>query len=125
MRERLDILVMGAEPHTNDAVIHALRRAIQDRIAALLGASGVDATAVECTIGGGSSALDVHLELPEPVGVRLEHALAVRVLDAIRSSGRTYGKIDVSVGPTREPQDAAAVTEGRDLIVRQGAGALR
>jgi hypothetical protein len=83
-----------------------LRRAVQDRIAALLGAAGIDPEAVECTIDGGPSSLDVHLQLPEPVGLRMEHALAVRVLDAIRSSGRTYGQVDVSVSPSGEAATA-------------------
>ena len=68
-------------------------------------------TAVDCTIEGGPSSLEVHLDLPEPVGLRLEHALAVRVLDAVRSSGRTYGQIDVSVSPSGDPE-SAAVTAG-------------
>jgi hypothetical protein len=96
-----------------DVAIHSrdpLRRAIRNRISALLDAAGIDSTAVECTIGGGSTSLDVHLDLPEPVGVRVEHALAVRVLDAIRSSGRTYGKIDVSVSPNGEPAATEPVT---------------
>jgi hypothetical protein len=80
-----------------------LRRAIRARISALLQASGIDPGTVEVTIGGGPASLDVHLDLPEPVGVRAEHALAVRVLDAVRSSGRTYGRIDVSVSPNGEP----------------------
>lgn len=92
--------------HTRDP----LRQAIQGRIAALLGASGVDPEAVECTISGNASSLDIHLDLPVPVGMRVEHAIAVRVLDAVRSSGRTYGRIDVSVSPSSDPTAAAPVT---------------
>jgi hypothetical protein len=88
-----------------------LRRAIQEKIAALLGAAGIDPATVECTIQGGRAALEVHLDLPDPVGLRLEHALAVRVLDAVRASGRTYGQIDVSVSPSGDPQPVA-VTDG-------------
>jgi hypothetical protein len=98
-----------------DVAFHSrdpLRNAIRGRIAALLAASGVDAEAVTCTLDGSSSALEVHLDLPEPVGLRVEHALAVRVLDAVRSSGRTYGRIDVSVSPTGDRTGAAAVTTG-------------
>ena len=87
-----------------------LREAIRGRIAALLGAAGVDADAVECTIVGGPSSLEVHLDLPEAVGLRVEHALAVRVLDAVRSSGRTYGQIGVSVRPSESPAGVAPVT---------------
>lgn len=87
-----------------------LRRAIEARIAALLRAAGMDAADVECTIGGGSMSLQVHLALPHPVGMRVEHALAVRVLDAVRSSGRTYGRIDVSVSPSGEAQDRPVAT---------------
>ena len=41
--------------------------------------------------------LDVHLELPTTVTRGLEQALAVRVLDAVRSDARTYGKVDVHI----------------------------
>jgi hypothetical protein len=98
-----------------DVALHSrdpLRRAVQDRIAPLLGAAGIDGDAVECRIDGGPSALTVHLQLPEPVGLRLEHALAVRVLDAVRSTGRTYGQIDVSVSPRDEEATAAPVAGG-------------
>lgn len=104
--EALDACEEVAE-HNRDP----LRRAIQEKIAALLGAAGIDPATVECTIQGGRTSLEVHLELPGPVGLRLEHALAVRVLDAVRASGRTYGQIDVSVSPGGDPEPAA-VTDG-------------
>lgn len=88
-----------------------LRQAIQEKIAALLGAAGIDPAAVDCTIQGGRASLEVHLELPDPVGLRLEHTLAVRVLDTVRASGRTYGQIDVSVSPGGDPE-SAGVTAG-------------
>lgn len=98
-----------------DAADHSrsqLHQAIQDRIAALLGASMIDPEAVECTISGNPSSLDIHLELPTPVGIRVEHAIAVRVLDAVHSSGRTYGRIAVSVSPSSEPAARGSVTAG-------------
>lgn len=80
-----------------------LRKAVRDRLYSLLAAADVDPAAVECTITGGSSSLHVHIDLPQAVTLRLEHAIAVRVLDAIRASGRTYGHIDVSVSPSVAP----------------------
>jgi hypothetical protein len=82
-----------------DAGRGPLRRAIIGRISALLGAAGIAASAVDCTIDGGPVELVIHLDLPAPVGQGVEHALAVRVLDAVRSTGHTYGRINVSVSP--------------------------
>ena len=76
-----------------------LRQTIGTRIAALLHASGVDETAVDCTIEGDTTRLMVNLELPTAVGQDMEHALTVRVIDAVHSTGRTYGRINVSVSP--------------------------
>ena len=61
------------------------------------------------TIVGDPRRLDAHLQLLQPVGLRVEHA-RLRVLDAVHWSGRTYGRIDVSVSPSVEAQDRPAAT---------------
>ena len=109
MIDSSNVLVLQTNSHDDD-VPHAcadgvdagqgpLRRAITGRISALLGAAGIDASTVDCTIEGGPVELLIHLDLPVPVGQGVEHTLAVRVLDAVRSTGHTYGRIDVSVSP--------------------------
>jgi len=72
-----------------------LEEAIGERIAGVLRAVAIDAPSVACRVERDGPRLHVRLTGPE-VGRRVEHALAVRVLDAIRSSGRTYGNVDVS-----------------------------
>jgi hypothetical protein len=52
---------------------------------------------VQCRIEETGHRLDVHLDLPTAVTRGMEQALAVRVLDAVRSSGRTFGNVDVHV----------------------------
>jgi len=71
--------------------------AIEARISKLLRASGIELAAVACTIHPRPAGLVITLALPTPVATGVEHALAVRVLDAVRSTGRTYGHIEVSV----------------------------
>jgi hypothetical protein len=44
-----------------------------------------------------ATALRVQFTLPVPVSAAVKQALAVRVLDAVRSAGRTYGPAKVSV----------------------------
>ncbi len=77
-----------------------LRRAIEARTSALLRAAGIDGRSVRCTVEGGPEGLHVHLDLPAAVGRRVDHAVGVRVLDAVRSMGRTYGRINVTVSPS-------------------------
>ena len=74
-----------------------LRRAITDQIRALLDAAEVDREAVRQIIDTNGPSMVVHLHLPAPVSRSLEQALAVRVLDAVRSHGRTLGSIDVAI----------------------------
>jgi hypothetical protein len=40
----------------------------------------------------------VRFDLPAAVEPAVRQALAVRVLDAVRRSGRTYGPVRISVG---------------------------
>lgn len=72
-----------------------LEEAIGDRIAGVLRAVAIDEATVACRVERDGPRLHVRLTGPA-VGGRVKHALAVRVLDAIRASGRTYGAVDVS-----------------------------
>src|SRR4051794_23273845 len=63
-----------------------LRLAVLGRIAALLATADVDPASVECRIRQDGPRLDVHLDGPS-LGNALEHAVAVRVLDAVRADG--------------------------------------
>ncbi|MGK2950719.1 MAG: hypothetical protein ACSLFP_19265 [Acidimicrobiales bacterium] len=74
-----------------------LRELIRTRIAPLTSALGVHPAAVGCRIERAGMSLDVHLDLPSPASPALSQALAVRVLDAVRSMGRTAGNVDVFV----------------------------
>lgn len=77
-----------------------LSRNITARIAALLVSNTINPDEVRCHIDALHHRLAVHLALPVPVERSIQHALAVRVLDAVRSSGRTFGEVGVHVhGP--------------------------
>ncbi len=74
-----------------------LRRAMLDRVRPVLSAASIDPDTVACDIERVEGALEAHVTLPRPPDRRLEQALAVRVLDAVRASGRTYGQVSVQV----------------------------
>jgi hypothetical protein len=74
-----------------------LHRNITTRIAALLASVAIAPDDVRCHIDHDGDRLDVHLALPVAVTRGLEQALAVRVLDAVRGTGRTFGAVDVHV----------------------------
>ena len=74
-----------------------LRELIDGRIARLLAVAGIDPKAVTCTFDVTGTSLDVHLSLPGAVSHGIEQGLAVRVLDAVRADGRTFGRVDVHV----------------------------
>jgi len=75
-----------------------LRREILQRTARLFEAAGispVDVTVRTVRVGTG---LEIHLDLPAPATRGLQHALAVRALDAVRAMrDRTVGRTDVHV----------------------------
>ena len=50
-----------------------------------------------CRVAHDAARLHVRFDLPLAVGPGIEQALAVRVLDAVRTVGRTYGAVGVSV----------------------------
>ncbi len=74
-----------------------LRHSINERIRPALDAAGIPADAVSTAVVRHGNSLVVHVEVPNGVERRLEQALAVRVLDAVRANGRTTGHVDVQV----------------------------
>ena len=50
-----------------------------------------------CRLEHDDTSLVVNLDLPVAVERAMEHALAVRVLDAMTTSKRTFGQVDVRV----------------------------
>ena len=50
-----------------------------------------------CRVEPTGNDLQVDLYVPVPLDRRMQQALAVRVLDAVHASGRTYGQVDVNV----------------------------
>lgn len=74
-----------------------VRAEVQGRIARLLGTYSIDMADVAVRFEPRRGGLDVHLDLPVSVPRGVEQALAVRVLDALRGSGRTFGRVDVHV----------------------------
>lgn len=64
-----------------------LRAEIRQRIAGLLERAGVADDDVTTRVVRAPSGLEVHLELPGAPEPRRDHALTVRALDAVRSSG--------------------------------------
>lgn len=89
--------VVQACQRATSAELEPLSSSIRDRIAALLTSGAIDRDSVQCRIEETGHRLDVHLELPTAVTRGMEQALAVRVLDAVRGSGRTFGNVDVHV----------------------------
>ena len=74
-----------------------LRGLVRNRIARLVAVAGTSANEVTCGIESNGADLQVDLYVPAPIDRRLQHALAVRVLDAVKASGRTFGQVDVNV----------------------------
>jgi hypothetical protein len=77
-----------------------LKATVIERIDRLLVAGRIDPEGVTCEIERDGLSLRVHLRVPAEVDDALAQALAVRTLDAVRVSGRTYGRIDVQVTGT-------------------------
>jgi hypothetical protein len=71
-----------------------LRLSVLRRIAPVLRSAGVDEHEVACSVGGRVADLDVELRGPA-AAAGFEHALGVRVLDAVHADGRTFGPVRV------------------------------
>ena len=74
-----------------------LRREIIRRVAPVLSAAGIATNRVVCLLEPATTRLDVSFHLPVAVSPATKQALAVRVLDAVRGGGRTFGPVHVSV----------------------------
>ena len=81
----------------NGAALGELRREILRLVAPVLLAAGVAADRAMCRLEPEATRLNVRFDLPVSVSPRVRQALAVRVLDAVRGAGRTYGPVQVSV----------------------------
>lgn len=82
-----------------DARFEPLRHNIAGRTLMPLRAACIDPASVECIIDADRSKLRVRLRGPS-IPMRLEQALAVRALDAVRAFGVTYDKVNVSYEST-------------------------
>jgi hypothetical protein len=74
-----------------------LSDAVLGRVGRLLELNGTNPGAATCLIEHRGQGIDVHLEVSEPLTNRVRQAVAVRVLDAVRSGGTTYGDVEVHV----------------------------
>lgn len=79
------------------AVDEELATDVRRRIARVLVAAEIDPAGATCWTERNLRGLDVHVSVPGKVSKGVEEAIAVRALDALRSSGHTYGRVDVHV----------------------------
>jgi hypothetical protein len=81
----------------SDAALGELRREILRLVSPILFGAGIVTSQAGCRIEPQANRLQVQFDLPVPVAPGVKQALAVRVLDAVRGAGRTYGPVQVSV----------------------------
>ena len=79
------------------AALAELRREILRLAAPVLLAAGIAADRTVCRLEPEATQLHVRFDLPVTVPPGVRQALAVRVLDAVRGAGRTYGPVQVTV----------------------------
>jgi hypothetical protein len=89
--------VVAACEDANAAALGALSRRILGLTAPILAGADVPPGRARCDVEPDGLGLRVRFALPHPVATRVRHALAVRVLDALRGAGRTFGRVDVVV----------------------------
>jgi hypothetical protein len=94
---RVDDDVVATCEAACDAALGELRREILRLVAPVLFAAGIAADRAACRLRPEATCLNVRFDLPVSVSSAVRQALAVRVLDAVRGSGRTYGPVQVSV----------------------------
>lgn len=87
--------------HIDDPDLDDLRYAILARIRPAL----ADVDQVRCRLDRHGSDVVVHLA-GQAIGEMRRRAIAVRVLDAVRSIGRTYGNVDIVYEPSVDGRDA-------------------
>jgi hypothetical protein len=95
---RVDDDVVATCEAASDAAFGELRRDILRLAAPVLLAAGIGANQADCRLEPVATQLSVRFDLPATVDPAVRQALAVRVLDAVRRSRRTYGPVRVSVG---------------------------
>lgn len=83
-----EAVAVGYQPLVDDVLA---------RCAALFASAGIDADQVSCRIELAWPRLLVHVEVPAPVTKSTQEALAVRALDAVRATRRTYDTVNVQV----------------------------
>lgn len=82
------------------AVAAAFQPLVDDvlaRCGLVFGTAGIDATQVTCRMELAWPRLLVHLDIPGPVTRGVREALAVRALDAVRATRRTFDTVNVQV----------------------------
>jgi hypothetical protein len=106
MTEATDVqIIESSQPSTScrgceadgDAPLGELHREILRLCAPSLCAAGIPTRQAACRIQHEATGLRVQFTLPKPVSPAVKQALAVRVVDAVRSAGHTYGPARVSV----------------------------
>jgi hypothetical protein len=71
--------------------------AVDERLRPVLDAAHISPDDVRTDLEWRDDAMVVRVEVPGEPDARLEQALAVRVLDAVRGTPRTYGQVNVQV----------------------------
>lgn len=89
-----------------DAALGPLRLEILRRVRPALAGAGVHRDGIHCHIVPESTRLRVHRDVPVPVSDAVRRAVAVRVLDAVRGAGQTYGPVHVSLDHRRARRPA-------------------
>jgi len=96
---RVDESVVATCEAASDAALGELRREILRLAAAILSNAEIPASRARCRVEPGATRLRVRFDLPAAVAPGVKQALAVRVLDAVRGAGRTFGPVEVTVHP--------------------------
>jgi hypothetical protein len=94
---RVDDDVVATCEAASDAALGELRLEILRLVAPVLFAAGIAADRTVCRLEPGDTRLNVRLDLPVTVSPAVRQALGVRVLDAVRGAGRTFGPVQVTV----------------------------
>jgi hypothetical protein len=97
---RVDEDVVTTCEAVSDTAPGELRREILRLAAPIFFSAAIPANQARCRIEPQATRLHVRFDLPVAVAPRVKQALGVRVLDAVRGAGRTYGPVEVTVrGP--------------------------
>lgn len=94
---RVDEDVVVTCEAASDKGLGELRREIMRLVGPILHGAGIPPHRAVCHLMPALTRLGVRFELPAAASPAVKQALAVRVLDAVRGAGRTYGPVHVSV----------------------------